>query len=159
VHIPKAVRNTTYAVAIIIFIFIAGGLIYVYITDRTTKFLPITESQNNVESSSLPKPTQPGPNDPEGVAVESVTSPVNAGSNASASALTNAGSKCTIIVSYNGIQSNDSGLTSKVANPYGSVTWAWTVGNSVPIGTWPIKITCIFNGRSGVADTSLQVVK
>lgn len=157
-HIPKTVRNTVIAIAIIILIFVVGGLVYVYYTDRTIKHFSVPASNSNVESSSLPKPSSPGPNDPEGVALESVTSPVNAGSNASVSVLTNAGSKCTIAVSYDGIESKDSGLTSKVANAYGSVTWGWTVGNSTPAGTWPISITCVFNGRAGVFDTSLQVI-
>ena len=155
---PKPIRKTIIAIIMIIVFFIAGGMIYIFITDRNTKLLTQAASTNNTESSSIPKPTLPGSNAPEGVAIESVTSTVNAGSNASVSVITNAGSKCAITVSYDGIQSNDSGLTTKVANAYGSVTWSWTVGNSVPAGTWPISITCEFNGRSGVFDTSLQVI-
>ena len=101
----------------------------------------------------------PGSNSPEGVAIESLTSPVNAGSNASASVITNAGSMCAIEVNYDGVQSSDSGLTSKLANSYGNVVWSWTVGNSVPIGNWPVKITCTYNGRSAVVDGSIQITK
>jgi hypothetical protein len=159
VYIPKTVRKTIIVIAILIVFFIAIGIIYVFITDRNVNHSPVAAPTNNVESSSIPKPTPPGANAQEGVAVESVTSPVNAGSNASESIITNAGSNCTIIVSYNGVQSSDSGLTSKIADTYGSVTWTWTVESSVPLGNWPIKVTCTYHGRSAVVDSSLQVIK
>jgi hypothetical protein len=88
-----------------------------------------------------------------------VTSPIAAGSNSSITVRTNAGSTCAVTVSYNGAPSTDSGLTPKTADAYGNVTWTWTVNSSVPAGSWPVKVTCTYHGRSGVVISNFQVTK
>lgn len=159
-RVPKTVRKTAISVVILLVLFVVAGMAYVLITDRSSA-KPVSKAApaNTASPTALPKPTQPAPNAAEGVAVETVTSPVAAGSNASISISTNAGSVCTILVTYNGVPSTDSGLAAKAPDPYGGVTWTWTVGNSVPPGTWPIKVTCTYHGRSGVALSNMQVTK
>ncbi len=157
-HIPKTLQNTSIAVAIILIIFVAGEIIYVYLTDRSIKHIASTQTKNTT-STPIPQPVKPASNAPEGVAIDTITSPIAAGSNASIGVLTNAGSVCDINVTYNGIQSSDSGLTSKKADAYGNVMWSWTVESSVPVGSWPIKITCVYNSRSAVYSTNIQVTK
>lgn len=138
---------------------VVAGTLYVLIGDRTAvKQAPAKVVQVSSEPSAI-KPVQPAPNAAEGASIESVTSPVAAGSNVSLAARTNPHSTCTISVSYNGVASTDSGLVSKPSDPYGGVTWTWTVGSSVPAGNWPIKVTCVYNGRSAVVDGSVQVTK
>jgi hypothetical protein len=159
-HVPKTARKIILAVAILVCIFVVTGAVYVYLADQpTTKHSPAMAAASDQGSSVLASPVTPGPDAPEGVAIQSVTSPVVAGSNSSMDVETNAGSICTILVTYNGIQSTDSGLVSKTADEYGSASWAWTVGSSVPIGNWPIRVTCTYHGRSGVALGSIQVTK
>jgi hypothetical protein len=105
------------------------------------------------------KPVQPSPNAREGAAVEFIDSPVSVGSNTTISIHTNPTSKCTIAVVYNNIASADSGLVPKIADAYGTVSWTWTVGPSVPLGTWPVKVTCAYNGRTGFVQATLEVTK
>lgn len=157
--ISKTIHRTFLSVVTLVILCIVSGVIYVYFTDSDEKLIITPPQASNVDSSSFPAATPPGANSPEGAAIASVTSPVNAGSNASIYVITNAGSTCTIAVSYNGVLSDDSGLIAKTSNAYGSVSWTWTVGSTVPIGNWPIKVVCTYHGRSAVVTSSLQVTK
>jgi hypothetical protein len=139
---------------------VAAGVAYVYISGRSeTKNQASEAPATTQDSSPLPKPVPPGPNAPEGVAVAALTSPVKIGSNASLTVLTNAGSKCSLTVTYNGTLSTDSGLVPKTADAYGNVSWTWTITSSVPAGSWPIKVTCVYNGRSAVVQADQVVTK
>jgi hypothetical protein len=95
----------------------------------------------------------------EQAALQALTSPVKAGQNSSVNVKTNATSTCTINVSYNNVASKDSGLTPKVADAYGNVSWSWTVDPTAPVGSWPVKVTCVYRGRSAVVIGNLQVIK
>jgi hypothetical protein len=156
-RLPKTIRNTLVSIIILIGLFVAAGTAYVLISGRSTSQPAVSDVQ--IKPPTLPKPSQPSPKAPESAAVEALTSPVSAGANSSVSVKTNAGSSCTISVTYNDVPSKDSGLTPKVADAYGTVTWTWTVDKSAAIGTWPVKVTCAYNGRSAVVIANLQVVK
>lgn len=106
---------------------------------------------------SLPKPPKPAPNAPVGVSISSLLSPVKAGSNTSVSIKTTPGAACSISVVYAGRASDDSGLAPKKADDYGLAIWTWTVGAAVPVGTWPVKVTCVHHGKSGVVQDDLRV--
>ena len=140
-------------------LFVVAGTAYVYITDREGPPAPVKSTAVSTEASPLPPPKKPAANAPEGVSVVSLLSPVPAGSNTSMAVSTNASSTCTVSVSYNGVKSTDSGLAPQIANAYGSAQWTWTVDPSAPAGSWPIVVTCTYNGRTGVVDTSIQVTK
>ena len=114
---------------------------------------------NTEDSSPLPKPVKPGPNAPVGVAINALTTPVAIGTNASASIATTAGSKCTIVVTYAGKVSTDSGLGPKQADDYGSVTWTWTISSTVAPGTGTVQVTCAYNGRTGVVVGNQVITK
>lgn len=109
--------------------------------------------------SGLPKPIKPAANAPEQAAIEELESPVAIGSNTSMTVKTNPDSTCTISVSYNGVEAKDSGLTPKPSDVYGNVTWAWTINKTTPAGTWPVKVTCVYNKRSAVVIGDLQITK
>jgi cytoskeletal protein RodZ len=155
----KTLRNTLVTVAVLITLFVAGGAFYVWYSERTPVEQPKPTAKTSGEPSALPKPSQPRPSAPEQVAVQALTSPVKAGANSSMSIKTNATSTCTISVTYNNVAEKDSGLTPKVADAYGSVTWSWTVDATAPVGTWPVKSTCVFHGKSAVVIANLQVTK
>jgi hypothetical protein len=105
------------------------------------------------------EPAQPAPNAKEGVAVQSLTSPVAPGDNASIDIHTNRDSKCTITVVYNNIPSKDAGLTPKTADEYGLASWSWTVESTVPVGKWPVTVTCEWNKKIAVVIGDLIVKK
>jgi hypothetical protein len=140
-------------------LFGTAGAVYVYISGRHE---PAT-AVKTVKSTPLPtslKPKKPAANAPEGVALQSLTSPVKAGENTSITIKTLPTSTCTVAVTYsNGAVSRDSGLSAKKADDFGIVTWAWTVEPAVPAGTHHVKVTCAYNGRTGVFIGNLEVTK
>jgi hypothetical protein len=156
-RIPKRVRNVSISVAVLLIIFLSIGVLYTFRIDRGEAGNVEVAPHISEVSSVSPKPRLPSPNASEGVAVDVIDSPVKRGADTSVSVSTNAGSTCTILVAYNGVVAKSTGLAPTTADDYGLASWTWPVGNTVPIGTWPVKITCTYNGRSGVVDTSLQV--
>ena len=159
VKIPKTVRNTAITVTVLVLVFVVGATVYVLISDQNVK--PPTPSKTSQAANSLHdiKPVTPPANAPEGVAIESLLSPVAAGQNTTFDVRTNAGSTCTITAVYNQGPSRDSGLSPKTADEYGFVSWTWTVDRGAPAGTWPVTVTCVYHGRSGVLIGNLQVTK
>ena len=91
--------------------------------------------------------------------IQSISSPTEQGSNASVTVKTNPESTCSITVVYDKDKSTDSGLLPKVADEFGIAVWVWTVEEAVPIGKWPVTITCIHNKRSAVVVGDLFVIK
>ncbi len=143
-----------------VMVFLIVGVAYVYYVDNQTPLPKATQTAKNPVEQEVIKPVQPSANAPEGVAVETLLSPVKAGENTSISVRSNAGSSCTIVVSYDGGRvSKDSGLLPKPADVYGFTTWTWTVEPNVPAGTYPIKVTCVYNGRTGLVIGNLEVTK
>jgi hypothetical protein len=44
-----------------------------------------------------------------------------------------------------------------VADDFGIVSWTWTVEESVPLGEWPVDVTCAFNDQSAMVRGKLVV--
>lgn len=158
-HTRKTIRNTTITVFVMLILFIGAAIIYVLLADQTPTATPKIKSSSSSSGQGLPKPQPPAANAKAFAAVQEVVSPVQQGQNSSVSIQTVPTSACKISVAYKGVPSKDSGLAPKIADAYGSITWAWTIDSSVPIGTWPIVVTCVYHGRSALVDTSVQVVK
>ncbi len=153
----RFIRSTVIGMATLLLLIVGGGVAYTwyegtYSPPAAAVPLPVSHTAN-----AIIKPVQPQPDAPVGVSVQSITSPIAPGSNASVTIRTNAGAKCTISVMYNNVASKDSGLVPKTADEYGMVTWAWTVGPSVPLGKWPVKASCANAKNSGVVDQDLVV--
>lgn len=159
VQVPRVVRNIAITVVVLIVLFVVAGVAYVMIVDRQTTAPPAKKTAAKPADTGTIKPVPPSPNAPEGVAMETLLSPVAAGDNTSAYIRTNAGSACSIVVTYNNVPAHDSGLVNKTADAYGFADWTWTVPATVPAGTWPVKVTCSYHGRSGVVIGNLQVTK
>lgn len=139
-------------------IFVIAGVVYVFYVDRQQPAPPKKSAAKTDSEPSVFKPVAPAANAQEGVSIQSLLSPVAAGSNTSMSIRSNAGSTCSILVTYNGgAISHDSGLAPQKTDVYGFVTWTWTVEKTVAPGTYPVKVTCVYNGRSGVVIGNLQV--
>jgi hypothetical protein len=155
----RTIRNIAISVVVLLVLFVGGGVAYEMLTANNVKQdaapTPKTESNN----FALPKPPAVNPKAAESAAVESFLSPAKIGTNTSISVKTLPGSSCTISVMYNNVPAKDSGLITKAANAYGIVEWTWTVENSAPVGTWPVKVTCSLNKKSAVVIGNLQVTK
>jgi hypothetical protein len=160
IRLPKPVRNALISALVLLVLFVGGGVAYTLVTglngDQNASAVAIPAA---LAPEPVIKPTQPSVNAKESAAVQMVTSPIAPGSNASLNVKTNSGSTCTISVIYNNIASTDSGLGNKTADDFGTVSWTWTVGSSVPLGTWPAKVTCAYHGRTAVVVANLQVTK
>jgi hypothetical protein len=55
--------------------------------------------------------------------------------------------------------STDSGLAQKNADEYGLLSWTWTVEPTVPLGKWPVKISCAYDGKGAFVQGDLVVAK
>lgn len=156
----KSVRNACISAAVLLVLLVGGGVAYTYFMGPDgTQLGAQAASVVTSPEAGAPKPVKPAPNAKESASVQSITSPVTPGSNTSIIVKSNAGSKCSVAVVYGTTPSTDSGLTPKVADEYGNVSWTWTVGSSVPLGTWPVTVTCVYNTRSAVVKGDLVVQK
>jgi hypothetical protein len=160
-RIIRFVRNIAISVAVLLVIFIGGGAAYTWYMGRTT--VVDTSVADSIDTTPTPviKHVQPAANANESASVQMLTSPVAPGSNASVTVKTNPSSECTIAVEYNKVASKDSGLRLKTADEFGIVSWTWTVEVSVPLGTWPVKVTCIntANKKSAFVQGDLVVAR
>jgi hypothetical protein len=156
-RIAHFIRNVLISILVLIVVFVGAGAIYTWVVGKSAKPVPtVTEDTTTVKTTTIKSP-QIDPNAPESVSVQSLTTPVAPGENASVLIKTNPGSWCTIIVSYNEVNSKDSGLVGKTSDEFGSVTWTWTVDASAPEGKWPVKVTCVRNSKSAVVIGDLIV--
>jgi competence protein ComEC len=80
--------------------------------------------------------------------VISLTSPINAGSNASLNIQTLPGANCSITVYYKSGASQAAGLGSQVANSSGKASWSWKVGSRTSPGIWEIIVQSNLNDKS-----------
>jgi len=87
------------------------------------------------------------------VKLVSLTSPVNAGSDATLTVAVPNGTSCSIVVTYKSGPSSAAGLYPKRANG-GRISWTWTVGTRTTPGRWPIDVSC---GAAGSLRTSFVV--
>ncbi len=152
-------RRTLISIAVLLVLLVCGATGYVFYSDRTGAKPATSNALTSYKAPSLPKPSSPNPNAAEGAAVDAIDSPVSVGQNTSITIQTNRGSTCTISVTYNGVASKDSGLGPKKADDYGTITWSWTVDKTAAIGTWPVKVTCAYNGRTAFVQGDLQESK
>lgn len=155
----RTIRNTLITVFVLLVLFVGGGVGYVWYSGKHQIQDAKTVSPGKPQQYALPKPRQPNPNAPESAAVEALLTPVKPGENSSITVRTLAKSTCTISVSYKDVPSKDSGLTPKIADDYGSVTWSWTVDKTAAPGKWPVKVTCTYNKKSAFVQGDLVVVK
>jgi hypothetical protein len=113
-----------------------------------------------IKRPAKPKaPTKPSPTGKVGVSVQTISSPIAPGENASITVRTNADANCTIKVEYNKVAAKDSGLMPQKANEFGMATWSWTVPMTAPVGKWPVTVACANLKNSGVVIGDLEVSK
>ncbi len=154
----KSLKKTAISVVALFVIFVGSGLAYTWYMGQSGRY---SSSENDVTVTPEPKVAvkhvTPAANAAVGVSLQMLTSPVTPGSNASITVRTNPGATCSIKVEYNKVASTDSGLAPKVADEFGIAIWSWTVGQSVPLGKWPVTVTCVLSQKSGVYIADLVV--
>lgn len=91
------------------------------------------------------------------IAVSSLSSPIQRGSNASISIQTSPGANCSISVIYKSGPSNAAGLGPQIANGNGIITWSWKVGTKTTPGTWSIHVSCNQGGNSSTISVPFEV--
>ena len=159
VHMPPQLRNTAISVIALVLLLLAAGMAYTYFSGRNTPAALPVEPVVVTEPAPFIKPPKVAPNARESASVQMVSSPVVRGSAASITVKTNPTSKCTITVMYGNKAAADSGLTPKQADEYGMVSWTWLVEKSVPVGSWPVTVTCTYNNHSAVVQASFLVTE
>jgi hypothetical protein len=143
-RVAKSIRNVSISVIVLLVLLVGAGAAYTWFMGRTPAVpLPV----ETVEDTAKPaiKHVEQAANVQVGVSVQSLTSPVAPGDNASIIIKTNPGAWCTIAVEYDKVASTDSGLKGKTADEFGVVTWAWTVEKTATVGKWPVTVTCTRN--------------
>jgi hypothetical protein len=156
----RTIRNIVLSTLALVAICGAAGVVYVLITGRSTISDAKAQPAPSPEpGAAIPKPPKPAPNAPESAGIESLDTPVKIGQNTSMSVKTLPDSVCAITFIYNNTPSKDSGLIQKNADDYGTITWSWTIGNEVPVGKWPAKVTCTLNKKSAVVIGDVEVTR
>jgi hypothetical protein len=158
-RLPKPVRNILISAGILFILLIGAGVLYTYYMDQSGGKILQAHAPTAQQNPTQVKPVQPAANSPEGASIEVLSSPVSQGSNADITVQTLQGSKCSISVAYGKVPAVDSGLVTKESDIYGSVSWSWTVSPTAPLGTWPVNVTCLRNGKTGFVQGNLQVTK
>jgi hypothetical protein len=157
-RIVRLIRNVLISALILVVLFVGAGLAYTWYMGQNTVPEVAKVIENKSNEPVVLKHTQPGENTPESASIQSLDSPVLPGSNVSVTVRTQPFSICKISVIYDKTPSTDSGLYNKTSDDFGMVSWTWTVEDSVPLGKWPVKITCTRNDKSAVVIGDLKVV-
>jgi hypothetical protein len=152
----RSVRRMMLASACLIIMAIGGGMIYTWVMGQNEPALARSDVKPNSKQVNL-TPPKVSTTAPVGVAIQSVTSPVSPGENASVSVRTNPEVECSIVVTYDDTAAVDSGLVKKKADEFGTASWAWTVAQGVPLGTWPVDVTCQNKKHSAVLKVDLVI--
>jgi len=156
----RKLRNVTISALVLLIVLGAGGFVYTWYMGEHGPQNP-SAFEEPTKSPKAPSHT-PAPrvaNAPISASIQSLTSPVTPGSNASVTIRTAPEANCTISVIYDKTASTDSGLAPQKADVYGMASWAWTVEATTPLGKWPVKVTCELDKKSAMMQGDLVVAK
>lgn len=129
------------------------GLIYVWLIGLQAKPLTTTTTQKTAQQNSL-TPHKAPDNIQIGSSIQSLSSPISPGDNASLSVRTTEGAVCAVkIIHLDDTQKelarvNDSGLGDKTADEFGLVTWTWTMPSNAAIAKWTADVYCTRGDKS-----------
>lgn len=154
----RTARNIFLAIVIILLIIISAGMIYVWYISQQ----PLPDSAKPVSVPSLQqqrKPLAVDPNALVGIAQQSLSETVVAPGNVGISIKTNPKAACEIAYLINKEAYKDSGLVPKTADEFGIVSWTWTIIKDLPVGKWPVEITCANEKNSAFYRAYLEIKK
>jgi hypothetical protein len=152
-------RNILLGIGVLLVLFLGAGVAYTWYMSQNTTAPVVSRPTTTLNNGSI-KHAKIAANAPASASIQSLSSPVSPGDNASVTVKGNPGSSCVIKVEYNKIPSNDTGLKlTKILDEFGVATWSWTVEPTVPLGKWPVTITCMYETRSAIVIGDLVVSK
>ncbi len=154
----RRIRNISISIGTLLVIFVGIGVAYTFYMSQTDTAPVVSKPESTLRPNTV-KHAKLADNVPANASVQSLTTPVMPGDNASMSVKGNPGSTCSIKVEYNKVASADSGLIAKPTNEFGIVTWAWTLGATTPEGKWPVTVTCEYNKKTAIVIGDLVVSK
>lgn len=155
----KILRNILISLASLLLLAVVLGVLYTWIMGMTQQppEVPVKDITPKDSKPKVIKHTMPAEDAPVGASIQSMTTPIEPGSNVMLVVKTRPLATCTITAVYNKVASVDSGLSKKTADDFGTVSWTWTVEESVPVGKWPVTVTCSYGKKSGVVIGDLVV--
>jgi len=153
----KTVKNGLISIIVLLALTFVGSSAYVYYIDLHNKPAVATATVDTSKQLHPIVAVKQDPNAPVGVAIEVISSPIPRGGEALASVKSYPNATCVIKVMYNNVASTETGLESKVADDFGVVSWSWNVSGAVPIGSWPVDITCAHHSKSGYVQGSILI--
>lgn len=156
----RRARNIAITIFVLLVLIIGGGVAYTWYVGKHSKVevAEVVEPHEKLPDPFL-NPKKMAPDAAVGVSVQMITSPLVPGSNAMINIKTNNDARCKISVVYDKTASTDSGLSEKVADEFGVVSWTWTVEPTAPVGSWPVIVTCANEKKSGMVKADLKLVK
>lgn len=157
----KTALKITASAVILLVVTVGAGAGYVWYAGQNadTNSTAFAEPAEAIHLGKLPERQKVDETKVVSASVQSVTSPVVPGSNASIMVRTNRLATCTISVIYDKTPAKDSGLVEKKSDDFGMVEWTWTVPQNAPLGEWPVKVTCANKKNSAVVENDLKIVR
>ena len=135
-------------VAVIPVLVIAGlAALYIWLKPVNKNLDQTTVSQNG-PIPTIKKPPKLADNVPFGSSIQSITSSVASGANASITLRSLEGATCSIKVVHRNDMGKeadivkDSGLADKTADEFGVTAWTWTMPVDAYIGEWQADVMC-----------------
>lgn len=149
---------------ILLTITIAAGLFYVWLMGlqekpSTTTSAPTTNKPSFLTPHKLPD------NVAIGSSIQSISSPVSPGDNASLTVRTTESAVCSVkIIHLDSSQKElarvtDSGLSDKTADEFGMLTWTWTMPSDAATAKWTADVYCSRGDKSTHSVGELVVQK
>ena len=154
----RRMRNISISVGALLIVLVGAGLAYTFYMSQTDTVPVVSKPLSTLRPNTV-KHAKLADNVPANASVQSLTTPVVPGDNASVSIKGNPGSICSIVVEYNKVASTDSGLIAKKTDEFGVVTWAWTLAATTPEGKWPVTVTCEYNKKTAIVIADIVVSK
>jgi len=153
----QSARRTVTAMLVIAILAVVGASAYTWYMGQQAPMAQSTEDTPVIPKRANITPPKIASNAPIGVAVQTYTPEVKPDENASVTVRTNPEAQCSIVVKYNEVPTQDSGLTPKVADEFGLASWSWTVSANAPSGKWPADITCKNKKYSAFVSTDIRI--
>lgn len=148
----RFVRNLT--VGVVILTVIIGGVyvVLLWLNKPKVASTPAPDATNK-DNPSFMTPHKPPKDVAIGSSIQSISSPVSPGDNASLTLRTTESAVCTIKVVRLDAEMRevqrvaDSGLGDKTADEFGIVTWTWTMPANAAIAKWQADISCMRDSK------------
>lgn len=152
-RVVKSLRNLT--IGVLVLALLIGG-VYVallWLNKPKVASAPAPDATNKDNPSFL-TPHKPPKDVAIGSSIQSISSPIAPGSNASLTLRTTESAVCNIKVvrldaeMREAQRVTDSGLGDKTADDFGIVTWTWTMPADAAIAKWQADINCTRDSKS-----------